>query len=68
MLNHASPLMRHRAVRDGRRLLERDPVARVRFEARALTDYLDTKPLRAEASRGLRKRLQEGSFGRPGER
>jgi uncharacterized protein len=68
MLNRAPPLMRHRAVRDGRRLVERDPVARVRFEARALLDYLDTKPLRAEMSRGLRKRIKEDRFGRPRKR
>ena len=65
MLNQAPPLLRHRAVRDGKLLVERDPVARVRLDARALLDYLDTKPLRAEMSRGLRKRIREGRFGRP---
>lgn len=65
MLNRAPPLLRHRAVRDGKLLVERDPDARVRLDARALLDYLDTKPLRAEMSRGLRKRIQEGRFGRP---
>jgi predicted nucleotidyltransferase len=64
MLNHAPPLMRHRAVRDAKLLVERDPVARVRFDTRALLDFLDTKPLRAEMSRGLRKRIKEGRFGR----
>jgi predicted nucleotidyltransferase len=65
MLNQAPPLLRHRAVRDRKLLVERDPVARVRLDARALLDYLDTKPLRAEMSRGLRKRIREGRFGRP---
>jgi predicted nucleotidyltransferase len=65
MLNKAPPLLRHRAVRDGRLLVERDPVSRVRLDARALLDYLDTKPLRVEMSRGLRKRIEEGRFGRP---
>lgn len=65
MLNRAPPLLRHRAIRDARLLVERDPVARVRLDARALLDYLDTKPLRAEMSRGLRKRIREGRFGRP---
>lgn len=68
MLNDAPPLIRHRAIRDARRLVERDPKARVRFEARALLDYLDTKPLRAELSRGLRHRIEEGRFGRLRER
>ena len=65
MLNQAPPLLRHRAIRDARLLVERDSVARVRLDARALLDYLDTKPLRAEMSRGLRKRIREGRFGRP---
>lgn len=65
MLNRAPPLLRHRAVRDARLLVERDPVARVRLDARTLLDYLDTKPLRAEMSRGLRKRIRDGHFGRP---
>jgi predicted nucleotidyltransferase len=66
LLNGATPLMRQRAIRDagGRRLVERDPKARVRFEARALLDYLDTKPLRAEMARGLRRRIEEDRFGR----
>ncbi len=68
MLNGAPPLLRHRAIRDARRLVERDPKARVRFEAKALLDYLDTMPLRAELSRGLRHRIEEGRFGRPRER
>ena len=65
MLNGAPSLLRHRAIRDAKLLVERDPVARVRLDARALLDYLDTKPLRAEMSRGLSKRIREGRFGRP---
>jgi predicted nucleotidyltransferase len=64
VLNGASPLLRHRVVRDGRVLVDRDPLVRVRFEARAILDYLDTAPLRAELARGLRHRLDEGRFGR----
>ncbi len=64
LLNGATPLMRHRAIRDGRRLVERDPKARVRLEARALLEYLDTKPLRAELARGLRHRIEEDRLGR----
>ncbi|MBA3867431.1 MAG: nucleotidyltransferase domain-containing protein [Solirubrobacterales bacterium] len=64
LLNRATPLMRHRAIRDARRLVERDPEARVRLEARGILDYLDTKPLRAELARGTRHRIEEGRFGR----
>jgi len=64
LLNHAPPLMRHRAIRDGRRLVERDHGERVRLETRAILDYLDTAPLRAELGRGVRRRMKEGRFGR----
>jgi predicted nucleotidyltransferase len=64
LLNRATPLMRHRAVRDARPLVERDSKTRVRLESRAILDYLDTKPLRAELARGMRHRLEEGRFGR----
>ncbi|MDA8067379.1 MAG: hypothetical protein M0T77_02020 [Actinomycetota bacterium] len=64
VLNDAPPLLRHRALRDGQRLLDRDPVARVRLETRALLDYLDTGPLRATLAAGVRHRIEEGPFGR----
>jgi hypothetical protein len=46
MRNHASPLMRYSAIRDGKRLIEGDRDERVRLEARTILDYLDTAPLR----------------------
>lgn len=64
MLNNAPPLMRHRAIRDGKRLVERNHEERVRLETRAILDYLDTAPLRAELGRGVRRRIREGRFGR----
>lgn len=64
VLNDASPLLRHRVMRDGVRLVERDRDARVRLEARALLDYLDTAPLRATLAAGVERRLAEGRFGR----
>jgi len=64
LLNRATPLMRHRALRDARRLVERDAKTRVRLESRAILDYLDTKPLREELARGLRHRIEEDRFGR----
>lgn len=64
ILNDAPPLLRHRAIGSRRVLLDRDPRARVRLETKALIEYLDTKPLRAELARGMRSRLEEGRFGR----
>ncbi len=65
VLNDATPLLRQRAMRDGVRLVDRDRPVRVRLEARALLEYLDTAPLRAELASGLRHRIAEGRFGRP---
>jgi predicted nucleotidyltransferase len=64
VLNGAPALLRHRAMRDGERILERDRAARVRLETRALLEYLDTAPLRATLAEGRRRRLAEGRFGR----
>ena len=64
VLNDAPPLLKHRALRSAVRLLDRDPVARVRLESRAVSDYLDTKPLRERLTRAMRKRIDDGRFGR----
>lgn len=64
VLNDAPLLLRHRAHRDGVRVLERDPRLRIRLESQALIAFLDTQPLRDELDRGLRNRLAEGRFGR----
>jgi uncharacterized protein len=63
-LNDAPPLLRHRAIRDGRPLVERDARQRVRLDTAAILEYLDTAPLRRAVEAGLRRRLAEGTFGR----
>jgi uncharacterized protein len=65
VLNEATPLLRHRVLRDGVRLVDRDPRARVRLETKALLEYLDTAALRATLASGVRHRIAEGRFGRP---
>ena len=64
LLNGAPPLLRHRALRDGIRLLDHSPEKRIDFEVRTLNDYVDTEPLRRLGSRRLRKSIAEGNFGR----
>jgi uncharacterized protein len=64
MLNRAPAPLRHHAIRDAVRLVERDHDERVRLETRAVLEYLDTAPLRAELGRGMRRRMSEGRFGR----
>lgn len=64
VLNDAPPLFKHRAIKEGRQLFERDPVARVRLETAALLEYLDTAPLRETLTAARRRRIAEGRFGR----
>ena len=64
VLNDAPPLLQHRALRDGRRILERERTQRIRLDVRAMLEYLDTQPLRDELARGLRHRVEEDRFGR----
>lgn len=46
VLNGASADLIHRVLRDGVLLLDRDPVARIRFEVRARNEYFDLAPIR----------------------
>ncbi len=45
VLNNAPPDLVHRVLRDGRLLLDRDRVARIRFEVRARNEYFDLLPI-----------------------
>lgn len=64
VLNDAPPLLQHRAIRDGRRILVRDAVQRMRSDTQAVIDYLDTQPLRDELAASLRRSFAEDGFGR----
>lgn len=64
LLNDASPLLRHRVLRDGVLLVDHRPRDRNRFVTQSLLTYFDTRPLRAELSRGLRNRMREDRYGR----
>jgi predicted nucleotidyltransferase len=45
-LNDAPPDLVHRVLRDGRLILDRDPVSRIRFEVHARNAYFDLEPVR----------------------
>lgn len=66
VLNDVPPLLVQRALQDGVRLADNDPLRRVGLETRALNEYMDLEPLRKELARGLRHRIEEGRFGRSG--
>lgn len=64
LLNDASPLLYHRVLRDGRRLLSRDLVATTRREGYALSRYCDYVPQLHKIEAAQRRRIEGGSFGR----
>lgn len=64
-LHRASPTVRHRAISDRVTLVERDRDERVRRDTAALIEYWDTEPLRRTFAEATRRRIEEGTFGRP---
>ena len=64
LLNRAGPLLYHRVLRDGIRVLARDLVAATRREAMALSRYCDYLPQLAKIEAAFAARLAAGNFGR----
>lgn len=57
ILNHASPLLLHRVVRDGHVIYAADHGALAEFTIRAIQQYEDTRPLRKLRRQWLQQRL-----------
>lgn len=64
VLNRATPLLYHRVLRDGVRLLSRDLVATTRREGQAQSRYCDDLPRLRIIEAAHRARMQAGDFGR----
>jgi predicted nucleotidyltransferase len=64
VLNDAPPLLYHRVLRDGERLLSRDLAATTTREGYAYSRYCDYLPQLRKIDRELARRLANGSFGR----
>jgi len=64
MLNQASPLLRHRVLRDGRLLYAVTDSERVRFTAETYQQYLDYRFMYDMLDEAMFARLREGHFGR----
>lgn len=64
ILNQAPPLLYHRVLRDGVRLISRDLAKTTTREGQALSRYLDFKPQLEKMGLLQRARLDEGRFGR----
>ena len=60
LLNGAPPLLRHRVLRDGVLLCERDATERVRFSMQTIREYQDMEPRLRENRRLRLARQREG--------
>ncbi len=63
-LNSASPLLYHRVLRDGVRILARDLEATTRRAGQALSRYCDYLPQLAKIDAAHHRRIAAGEFGR----
>jgi predicted nucleotidyltransferase len=64
ILNDAPPLLYHRVLRDGVRVLARDLRSTTTREGRALSRYCDFAPQLAKIDAAHRARIASGRFGR----
>lgn len=64
LLNRATPLLYHRVLRDGIRVLSRDLTATTTREGQALSRYCDYVPQLAKVDRAVAARIRNGEFGR----
>jgi uncharacterized protein len=64
VLNHAPPVLYHRVLRDGVRLIARDLAATTVREGQALSRYCDYVPQLRKIESAHRERVTSGKFGR----
>lgn len=64
LLNRATPLLYHRVLRDGVRLLSRELSATTRREGQALSRYCDDLPRLRLLEEAHKARINAGDFGR----
>ena len=64
ILNEAPPLLYHGVLRDGIRLITRDPRATTGREGQALSRYCDYVPQLRKIEAAHARRIDRGSFGR----
>jgi len=64
VLNGAPPLLHHRVLRDGVRVLARDLAATTTREGAALSRYCDYVPQLSKIERAASARVRDGEFGR----
>lgn len=68
LLNTSPPGLRFSVVRDGRVLVDRDPIRRRTFEVATRREYWDWEPRRRLHDEALLRRLRDGTYAtRPGD-
>lgn len=64
ILNTAPPFLKHQILKTGRILFDKNRRLRVRFTERAITEYLDYKPIEDIYLKAVAKRFREKKIGR----
>jgi predicted nucleotidyltransferase len=64
ILNTASPFLKHRIIKTGKVLFDRNRRVRVRFTANAIIEYLDYKPIEDICLKAVAGRFREVAVGR----
>lgn len=64
LLNAAPPYLKHRILKTGRILFDRNRKLRVKFTTDAIIEYLDFKPLEDIFNRAVAGRFKKASVGR----
>ena len=64
ILNTASPFLKHRIIKTGKVLLDRNRKLRVRFTANAIIEYLDYKPIEDIFLKAVAARFRRHAVGR----
>jgi predicted nucleotidyltransferase len=62
VLNEAPPALRFRVIQYGKILYNQDETVRVRFEAKTMSEYFDTQPLRDLYRQRLFEAITAGRF------
>lgn len=64
ILNTAPPFLKHRIIKDGKLLFDRNRRLRVRFATNAIIEYLDYKPIEDICLKAVAGRFRRASVGR----
>jgi len=64
ILNTAPPFLKRQVLKTGKILFDRNRKLRVRFTERAITEYLDFKPIEDICLKAVAKRIRSKDIGR----